>query len=417
MSCPVEYWIWLQRTLGAGKDMGELLSYFGDPRKIYEAGRNNLLMSGIINRKIADSLAMYSPSESYTIMKQCEDNGWKIITYNDKYFPSQLKNLNDCPVVLYVQGDETVLKSQFCVGIVGTRKASEYGIKAAVNISYSLAKSGAVIVSGGALGIDTAAHEAAMEAGGKTIAFLGSGLGCNYLMENNPLRQRISKNGALVSEFLPFTEPTRYTFPIRNRLISGLSRGTVIVEAGEKSGSVITAQHAMKQGRDVFAVPGEIYNKNHAGTNYLINNGAVPVFNVSDITDYYSDLIMSINGGVIPDVDYDFSSYNGNNPKQSVQVTWQTVETEVTGKQKSKKKTEVKTNFVTDKVIKSQLPSYATENAVKLYGIITDEPKTTDEYVIESGMTVQDVLSAITELELYGFVTMFSGKRYGLKIN
>lgn len=401
MSCPIEYWIWLQRTLGAGKNTGELLSYFGDPRKIYEAGRNNLLMSGIINRKIADSLAMFSPSESYTVMKQCENNGWKIITYDDECFPSLLKGLNDSPVVLYVDGDEKVLKSPFCMGIVGTRKASEYGIKAARNISYSLAKSGAVIVSGGALGIDSAAHEAAIEAGGKTVAFLGSGLGSDYLMENEPLRQRIAGNGALVSEFLPFTPPTRYSFPVRNRLISGISRGTIVVEAGEKSGSVVTAQHAMKQGRDIFAVPGEIYNEKHAGTNFLINNGAVPVFNVSDVVDYYSDVVLSLNGGIMPDVSYDFSSYNGDKAKPTVQVTWETVE----------KKT------VKPKHEKAQLPSFATENAVELYGIITEEPKTADEYVIESGMSVQDVLSAVTELELYGVVAMQSGKRYGLKIN
>lgn len=402
MSCPVEYWIWLQRTLGAGKDMGELLSYFGDPRKIYEAGRNNLLMSGIINRKIADSLATYSPSESYTVMKQCENNGWKIITYDDECFPSLLKGLNDSPVVLYVHGDENVLKSQFCIGIVGTRKASEYGIKAAKNISYALAKSGAVIVSGGALGIDSAVHEATIDAGGKTVAFLGSGLGSDYLMENEPLRQRIAANGALVSEFLPFTPPTKYSFPVRNRLISGISRGTVVVEASEKSGSVITAQHAMKQGRDVFAVPGEIYNEKHAGTNYLINNGAVPVFSVSDVVDYYSDVIMSLNGGNIPEINYDFHVNNAYKTESKVQVTWETVKKEPPVKKKQEK---------------AQLPDFATENAVKLYGIITEEPKTADEYVIESGMTVQDVLSAITELELYGIVMMHSGKRYGLKIN
>lgn len=402
MSCPVEYWIWLQRTLGAGKEMGELLSYFGDPRKIYEAGRNNLLMSGIINRKIADSLAVYSPSESYTVMKQCENNGWKIITYDDECYPTSLKDINDSPVVLYVHGDETILNSRFCIGIVGTRKASEYGIKAARDISCALVQTKAVIVSGGALGIDTAAHKAAIEAGGKTIAFLGSGLGSDYLPENEPLRRSIAENGALVSEYLPFTPPTRYSFPVRNRLISGISRGTVVVEASEKSGSVVTAQHAIKQGRDIFAVPGEIFNKRHAGTNHLINNGAVPVFNVSDVIDYYSDVIMSLNGGVIPEINYNFSADNVSETNTSVQVTWKTVEKEPPVKKKQEK---------------AQLPPYATENAVKLYGIITGEPKTVDEFVIESGIAVQDVLSAVTELELYGLVMMYSGKRYGLKIN
>ena len=402
MSCPVEYWIWLQRTLGTGKDTEELLSYFGDPRKIYEAGRKNLLMSGIINHKIADSLAMFSPSESYTVIKQCENNGWKIITYDDENFPPMLRNLNDCPVVLYVHGDEKVLKSQLCIGIVGTRNASEYGIKAAKDISYSLAKTGTVIVSGGAVGIDAAAHSAAIEAGGKTVAFLGSGLGSDYLMENEKLRQNIAANGALVSEFLPFTPPTRFSFPVRNRLISGMCKGTIVVEAGEKSGSIITAKNAIKQGRDIFAVPGEIFNKKHAGTNYLINNGAVPVFGVSDVIDYYSDIIMELNGGIIPEVNSNFRMNDESHTEKKIQVTWETVKQEPPARKKQEK---------------AQLPEFATENAKKLYGIITADAKTADEYVIETGMSVQDVLSAITELELYGIVMMHSGKRYGLKIN
>ena len=402
MSCPVEYWIWLQRTLGTGKDTEELLSYFGDPRKIYEAGRKNLLMSGIINHKIADSLAMFSPSESYTVIKQCENNGWKIITYDDENFPPMLRSLNDSPVVLYVHGDEKVLKSQLCIGIVGTRNASEYGIKAAKDISYSLAKTGTVIVSGGAVGIDAAAHSAAIEAGGKTVAFLGSGLGSDYLMENEKLRQNIAANGALVSEFLPFTPPTRFSFPVRNRLISGMCKGTIVVEAGEKSGSIITAKNAIKQGRDIFAVPGEIFNKKHAGTNYLINNGAVPVFGVSDVIDYYSDIIMELNGGIIPEVNSNFRMSDESHTEKKIQVTWETVKKEPPARKKQEK---------------AQLPEFATENAKKLYGIITEDAKTADEYVIETGMSVQDVLSAITELELYGIVMMHSGKRYGLKIN
>lgn len=423
MNCPAEYWIWLQRTLGVGKDVGELLAYFGDPQKIYEAGRNNLLLSGIINRKTADSLSRFSPSQSYDVMQQCKNNGWKIISYDDENYPCELKKLTDAPLVLYVCGDETVLKSSFCLGMVGTRNASEYGIRTASDIAYSMAKCGAVIVSGGALGIDSASHTGAMDAGGKTVAFLGSGLGSKYLAENEPLRKRISENGALVSEFLPYTEPTRFSFPIRNRLISGMSKGTVVVEAGEKSGSIITARTAVKQGRDLFAVPGEIYNSKHIGTNMLINNGAVAVFDVADIADFYGELIEEINGGVMPDIKLELAKKHS--VAQPVQVTWQTAKTE-----KIKKKSETAENrAVSDSVAnitvgnekkeigqKMQLPEYATENASKLYAVMTSEPKTADELVFLSGMSVQDVLSAVTELEIYSAVMIHSGKRYGLKI-
>lgn len=400
MSCPVEYWIWLQRTLGAGKKLSDFLLYYGDPRNIYETGREKLLKSGIIDRKIIDALAEYSPSQSYSIMKQCEDNGWKIITFDHECYPPWLKKINDSPVVLYVHGDETVLKSQFSVGIVGARKASEYGIKVAKNISNSLVQAGAVIVSGGALGIDSAAHEAAIEAGGKTIAFLGCGLGYNYLEENEPLRKRISENGAVVSEFFPFEAPTRMSFPVRNRLISGMCRGTIVVEAKIKSGSIGTANHAKKQGRPVFAVPGEMFDLNFEGTNYLIKNGALPLFNVSDIVNYYKDLIMSENDGEMPEINYGRSSER---PAKTVSE-----------KRVKKEKPQVDNKTQHQKV---KLPDTATENAVKLYGIITENAKTADEYVEATGMSVQDMFAAITELEIYGVVTMYSGNRYGLKIN
>ena len=417
MNCPVEYWIWLQRTLGTGKDTGEILAYFGNPVNIYEAGRKNLLMSGIINRKIADSLAKYSPSQSYTVMKQCENNGWHIIPYDSEYYPPMLRKLDNSPLVLYVCGDPAVLTHSFCIGVVGTRNASQYGTKAAADISFALAKAGAVIVSGGALGIDSVAHSSAIQAGGRTVAYLGCGLGCDYLKENKPLRDEISENGALVSEFLPFTEPTRYTFPVRNRLISGMCQGTVVVEAGARSGSIITAKYAMRQGRDLFAVPGEIFNKNNEGTNNLLNSGAVPVLKVSDIISFYTEQILSVNSGVMPVIDYDSDSGKNAISYPAAQITWKTIDNNSTANAVKKCPSGAEKKDTSKTTEKQALPDYATGNAKKLYGIITDEPKTADDFVVETGMTVQDVLSAVTELELYGFVTMHSGKRYGLKIN
>lgn len=409
MKCPVEYWIWLQRTLGSGRDMDELLAFFGTPQKMYEVGRNGLFQSGLVNKKTADSLCRYSPSESYTVIKQCETNGWHIITYDDDRYPQKLRTIQNSPPVLYVCGDTEILKNPFCVGMVGTRNASENGINAAKNIADALARVGAVVVSGGALGIDRASHEAAMDAGGKTIAFLGSGLGSKYLAENENLRKRISENGALVSEFLPFSDPTRFTFPVRNRLISGISKGVVVVEAGEKSGSIITAEYARKQGRDLFAVPGEIYNRNHAGTNMLISNGAVPLFSVDDIVNFYDDTIRRLNKGKVPE--YNSITYAPQSEKyqQDKQLSWKDAREEKTPVVKNKKQE------IAEPVKKSQLPEYATENAVKLYGVMTNEPRTADEYVLLTGLTVSDVLSALTELEIYSVAEICEGKRYVLK--
>lgn len=410
MKCPVEYWIWLQRTLGSGKDVDELLSFFGTPEKIYEAGRQRLAESGLVNKKTADALAKFSPSESYSVLRQCEINGWHIITHDDERFPERLRRIPNSPLVLYVDGDADVLHSRFSVGIVGTREASERGLNAAMNIADALARVGAVVVSGGALGIDRASHEAAMNAGGKTVAFLGCGLGCSYLAENRKMRECIAENGALVSEFLPFSEPSRFTFPVRNRLISGISNGVVVVEAGEKSGSIITADYARKQGKDLFAVPGEIYNRKHAGTNMLISNGAVPVFSVSDVVNYYDDLIRALNQGTMPEYDRFAYADESQIKKPSKQITWSETEKSppVTAEMQKQK---------AEAAEKIQLPEYATENAVKLYGIMTETAKTVDEYVEATGLTVADVLSALTELEMYSAVSMESGKRYGLKNN
>ncbi len=411
MKCPIEYWIWLQRTLGAGRDADELISFFGNPQKIYEAGRSGLSQSGLVNKKTADRLCMFSPSESYNVIKQCEVNGWHIIAYDDDRYPVAFRKIQNSPSVLYVCGDADILKSSFAVGIVGTRNASANGISAAKNIADALARVGAVVVSGGALGIDRASHEAAMDAGGKTIAFLGSGLGSKYLAENEAMRERISINGALVSEFLPFSDPTRFTFPVRNRLISGISKGVVVVEAGEKSGSIITAEYAKKQGRDLFAVPGEIYNRNHAGTNMLIGDGAVPLFGVRDIINYYDDVIRRINGGNVPEYNEMSYAHKAETKQSEKQLTWQ--DAEKSGSSPVKTEKQVKA----EPAKKQPLPEYATANAAKLYGLMTEVALTADEYVLGRGLSVADVLCALTELEIYSVAEIREGKRYALKFN
>lgn len=188
--------------------------------------------------------------------------------------------------MLFVWGDETILNSEVMLSVVGTRKASNYSMRVTRLLSSKLARAGAVIVSGGALGVDSAAHTGAME-GGRTIAVLGCGFGTDYLRDNAALRREISKNGAVITEYFPFTPASRTTFPMRNRIISGMSLGTIVVEAGERSGSLITARLALSEGRDVFAVPGEVITSAFTGTNRLIHDGAKPVFTALDVLEEY----------------------------------------------------------------------------------------------------------------------------------
>lgn len=205
------------------------------------------------------------------------------LTLADDAYPERLRNLPDPPLALFYRGDLSLLKRDSAVAIVGSRKASPYGLNAAHHLATQLVGVGAVIVSGLARGIDSAAHQAALDAGGTTIAVLGTGIDLVYPPENRQLLQAIEERGLILTEFAPKTPPLRRNFPIRNRLISGLANGTVIVEATGHSGSLITARMAAEQGHDVYAVPGTIFSPGAEGTNRLIQYGAKLVHDVNDI--------------------------------------------------------------------------------------------------------------------------------------
>jgi DNA processing protein len=206
----------------------------------------------------------------------------KIVSFNSEGFPQRLLEIKDRPLILYVKG-EIDRKDLLSVSIVGSRKCTEYGRSVARSSAFELAKLGISIISGLAYGIDSEAHKGALAANGRTLAFLGSGIDVIYPPSNLALYEAISENGAVVSEFPLGTKPKTYNFPFRNRLISGFSLATIVVEAEEKSGSLITAAFAVEQGKDVFAVPGNISSKFSKGTNMLIKDGAIPFLSVDDI--------------------------------------------------------------------------------------------------------------------------------------
>jgi DNA processing protein len=206
------------------------------------------------------------------------------IALSDFDYPARLREIIDPPLAMHFRGDRSLQDSP-SVAVVGSRRASPYGINAARRLSRQLAESGLTIVSGLALGIDAAAHEAALDCGGRTIAVLGTGIDLNYPRSNSTLRRRIENEGLVLSEFGPGTPPLPENFPVRNRVISGLSLGTLIVEATGRSGSLITARMAAEQGREVFAVPGSIFFAGTEGTHRLIQYGAKLVHDVADILD------------------------------------------------------------------------------------------------------------------------------------
>ncbi len=284
------YSIWLSLALGAGARCSEILGAFDSAREIYDSDMQTLRISGVFTQRQLEKIEKTKLQDAQVQIETCEKNGWQCVTYGEDGYPKLLERIADPPLVLYVNGGFDYVNDALFFGIVGTRNPSDDSVRTAMSISAQLADAGAVIVSGGALGIDSAAHQGALKAGGKTVAVLGCGLGTRYLMQGAHLREEISRSGAVISEFSPFTPASRTTFPIRNRIISGISRGVLVVEAGEKSGSIITANCAMLQGRDVFAVPGNIVTSSYVGANRLIRDGATAVTCAQDIIDEYDSL-------------------------------------------------------------------------------------------------------------------------------
>ena len=278
------YLIWLSSLSGVGsRSCLNLIKHFGSAENVYQCSFSELMASGLIREKAAKTITQDRNIEnSDEYLKIMKENGIKVYTIHESEYPENLKNIYDPPPVLYVKG-ELIPEDALSVGIVGSRKASDYGLKAAQKIAFRLSEMGITIVSGMALGIDSAAHRGALKAKGRTIAVCGSGLKYVYPITNYNLSQEIINSGALISEYLFDTVAYPNQFPARNRIISGMSLGIIVVEAGEKSGSLITADFALEQGREVFAVPGNISSPNSKGTNELIKSGAKLVSKIEDI--------------------------------------------------------------------------------------------------------------------------------------
>ena len=261
----------------------KLLEVFGSPRRILEAGPRDLRGVQGIGDDIAESIASWRVhSDPAAERERAAKFGAEIVIQSDPAYPALLRQIHDPPILLYVWG---ILKDRHAIGVVGTRKPSHYAAECAKKLAYQLAYSGLTVVSGLARGIDTAAHQAALAARGRTIAVLGSGLDRLYPSENRELAERIAASGAVITEFPMATAADRQTFPMRNRIISGVSTGLLVVEAGVSSGALISATQAAEQGRSIYAVPGRIDHPGAIGSNRLIQQGAKLVTSAQDILD------------------------------------------------------------------------------------------------------------------------------------
>ena len=283
------YWVWLQNALGAGSGkIRKITENFISVRQFQEAGPSEWKLWRIFTEKEREAFASFTIRDAEELIREQERAGLWLLTPEDPEYPEKLRQLYDFPAVLYGKGHLPDLSEMLSIAVVGTRRASRTGRETARAFGKGLAQRNVAVVSGGALGIDTAAHQGALSADGITLCVLGCGIGYPYLLENDALRSRILQRGALLSEYPLHTPPTKWSFPTRNRLISGLCDGTLVVEADMGSGSLLTARDAVEQNRDIFAVPGSALQKSFRGTNNLIKSGAKMATRIRDILEEYT---------------------------------------------------------------------------------------------------------------------------------
>lgn len=375
-----EYLIWLQAALGAGNIRAvRALKVFANAENIYKASPAERKAAKIFTPKDLKRLNDTKIDYAESVIADCKKYGIDIVPLGDTKYPYCLTVIDNPPLVLYVKGEMLDFDNTPAICIVGPRKVSDYGKKAAYSLAYRLSKAGMTVVSGGAVGSDYYAHLGALKAGGKTALVMGCGIESGYLPQNERLRHHAAEHGCIISEHPPKAGLTKYSFPIRNRIMSALSLGTVVVEAGKKSGALITANHALEQGRDVFVIPGTPTAEQYVGSNALLRDGAKPLLDVSDILNEYIPRF--------PD-------------KIDVKKAYEKP-------QKTVKNTE-------EKQVHKKLSNETLSKEAKIVYNHLDKHKFYPDEIGGTDISPSEILSALTELELEGLIRALPGGRYEL---
>lgn len=367
-------WIALNMIRGIGpRTANQLIDRFGTPAQVFAASRLSLEKAGIKPETIQELHDSEILEKANAEIERLEQLGAIVITLEDADYPPLLREIYDPPIALYVRGDLKRACAQPCLAVVGSRRCSTYGVNAAQSLARDLAQNGLTIVSGLARGIDAAAHRGALEAGGITIAVVGTGLEMTYPKEHKKLEDEIAASGVVISEFPLGTPPLPQNFPYRNRVLSGLCFGVLIVEAAEHSGSLITARMANEQGREVFAVPGNITSQTSFGTNFLIKDGAKLVQHWRDVVEELPRDVKEKILGV------DRSKRDG--AQSNVQPMFETVA--------------------------------LSDDERKLLDLLTaDAPSHIDQLLISSGLNSSELMTALLGLEMKDRIRELPGKSY-----
>ena len=416
------HWIWLAHRPGVSDRMKrKLLQHFQDPVDIFFADGESYRHVEGITPAAEEALKDKDLSSAETILATCRQEGLHLLTIQDAAYPSKLKNIGDPPILLYYKGNLPDFDALPMIGVVGTRKASAYGMQTAKRLGYQIAKCGGIVVSGMAYGIDGMAMSGALTAGQVTVGVLGCGADMVYPLSNRALFKDVESYGCILSEFAPGTQPVKWNFPKRNRIISGLSNGVLVVEAPEGSGALITANHALEQGRDVFVVPGNIDQPGFVGSHRLLRDGAILVSSGWDILSEYEALY--------PDQIH-------KEEKQSRQTVYPEELTDPLpeGEKKLPKVAQNralpgKTNPLKKILEKKSIDNcsaeaYSDVNTVlpklsqeeqSIVNALASGERLVDDVIAETGLTTGKILALLTMLELKGVVKRLPGKRIILK--
>ena len=406
------HWIWLAtRPDLSDRQKLAVLDAFHDPEEIFYGEKKNYADVEGMTQAGAESLADKDLTQARQILDDCVEKGIQICTFHDGAYPVRLKNIADPPIVLYYKGNLAGLDSHPVIGVVGTRKASAYGLNTAKKMGYQIAKCGGILVSGLAEGNDGSAMTGALMAGGMVVGVLGCGADVVYPAMHRSLYRDTERNGCLMTEFPPKTPPYKWNFPKRNRIISGLSNGVLVVEAPHGSGSLITARRAADQGRDVFVVPGNIDVPTLQGSNSLLRDGAIAVSSgwdvVSEYASLYPDKIRMETGETI------FLSNEENAlPKVAQKPATPTKRTLFDRKKDKKPIDNGQKKTYSDQ---QDLLATLSETEQELLKPLTKGEALVDDLIAASGMPAGKVLSMLTMLQIRGVVELLPGKRVALK--
>ena len=394
------YWIWLAQALGPGDPvMGDLLDAFNTAAAVYAATEKELQTAGMgasVLRRLKDR----SLHKAHIILNRVTEAGDWVLTPDDALYPAGLRRLPDRPAALYCRGTMPDMDACLTVAVVGTRHASDEGRQETYRLAAELATGGAIVVSGGAKGIDAAAHAGALESGGVTVAVMGCPVDKRYPVENIPLRERIVADGGLLMSEYPHGEPYRCVYQIRNRLLSGLSHGVCLGETPTRSGARITARLAREQGREVFAMPGSLSGHRNDGAHREIRGGAVLVTCAAELLEEYTATF-----GDVLDID----------AAKEIHDLMQTKTAERPQPVKKKQKAaESKTKKAPEQLPPTYVacPDAVSEPARQVYDVLTEKPCPVDDLAVKTGLSIATLLGALTELEMFGCAANAAGQQY-----